>query len=371
MMLRAPWFGLFGRQLLRDVLVNTTLAMAAGLALFVAVDFVETGNLVRQDASFFDLFLLELYNMPLVVQQVGHLAAVVGTTSAVAALLRRGEVVAMLSAGAPPTVLLKPALLAGLLLAGGFATMTELVVPPARAEVTALRRELGLPVKNTDVLRRHQTWFRGRDRIFRVDDLVDPEGRTLAGVLVLDLREGHLRDRWDIDRLRFLSGRWIGEGIVRRRFRGDTLETTRMDRTELSLSESPEDFVQSIGAPDRMRYAALAAAVDARERLGQSVVIHRLELYRRHAHPLSILCAVILAVAMTMAISRRPSMAAALGAGGALGFGLWILDEVGLAVGSTSAISPLAAAHVGLTLVVTGAIAAWTRALRRGVADRG
>lgn len=369
MMLRAPWFGLFGRQLFRDILVNTTLAMAAGLALFVAVDFVETGNLVRQDASFFDLFLLELYNMPLVVQQVGHLAAVIGTTSAVAALLRRGEVVAILAAGAPPTVLLKPALLVGLLFAAGFACMTEWVLPAARAEVTALRRELGLPVKNTDVLRRHQTWFRGRERIFRVEDLVDPEGRTLAGVLVLDLKEGHLRDRWDIDRLRFEDGRWIGEGIVRRRFEGDALETTRLDRAELSLTESPKDFVQSIGAPDRMRYGALVAAVDARERLGQPVVAHRLELYRRHAHPLSILCAVILAVAMTLALSRRPSMAAALGAGGALGFGLWILDEVGLALGSTSAVSPEPAAHVGMTLVLVGAFAAWARALRRGVAD--
>src|SRR5688572_5314262 len=110
MMLRAPWFGLFGRQLVYEVARNAIVALSSGLALFIAVDFVEAGNFAKDDASLSSLLLLELYNLPLVIQQIGHLAAVIGATTAAAALLRRGEVVAMLSAGAPPSALLKPAM---------------------------------------------------------------------------------------------------------------------------------------------------------------------------------------------------------------------------------------------------------------------
>jgi LPS export ABC transporter permease LptG len=369
MMLRAPWLGLFGRQLVRDVARNSALALLSGLALFVAIDFVEAGNLVKEEAPFATLFWLELFNLPLVIQQVGHLAAVIGAATATATLLRRGEVVAMFAAGAPPSALLKPALIAGLGFAIGYAALTEWIVPPARAEVSALRRELGLPVKETEMLRRHQTWFRGKHEIYRVREMEDEEGRVLAGVTILDIEGGRLHDRWELERLVHRDGRWIGEGILRRTLEEDSLATSRVESAELDLGESPEDFVRSIGAPDRMRYGALRTAVDARERLGQPVVEHRLELYRRHAHPLSLLGAVMLAVAVALRISRKPSLAAALGAGAGLGFVLWILDEIGLALGSASAIAPLPASHAGLALVTSAAVFAWIRAFQRGVAD--
>jgi LPS export ABC transporter permease LptG len=368
MMLRAPWLGLFGRQLIRDVVRNAFLALLSGLALFVAVDFVETGNLVREDAPFSLLLRLEIYNLPLVVQQIGHLACVIGATTATAALLRRGEVVAMLAAGAPPTALLKPALIAGILFALGLAGLTELVLPHARSEVSAMRRELGLPVKEPE-LRRHQTWFRGKSEIYRVRDMEDEEGRVLAGVTILDVKAGRLRDRWDVERLIHRDGRWIGEGILRRKLDGETLSTSRMESSPLDVGESPEDFVQSIGAPDRMKYGPLRRAVHARERLGQPAIEHRLEMYRRHAQPLTVLLSVMLAVAVALRISRKPTLAGALAAGAAVGFVLWFLDEVGNALGSTSALPPEPAAHAGLALVGVAAVLAWIQAFRRGVAD--
>jgi LPS export ABC transporter permease LptG len=367
-MLRAPWLGLFGRQLIRDVARNSIIALSSGLALFIAVDFVEAGNLVREDAPFSLLLRLEIYNLPLVMQQIGHLACVIGATTATAALLRRGEVVAMLSAGAPPSALLKPALIAGTIFALALAALTEHVVPHARAEVSALRRELGLPVKEPE-LRRHQTWFRGKTEIYRVRDMEDEEGRVLAGVTILDVEGGRLSDRWDVERLVHRGGRWIGEGILRRKIEGQTLVTSRLASSLLDVGESPEDFVQSIGAPERMKYGALEAAVVARERLGQPAIEHRLELYRRHAQPLTLLLSVMLAVAVALRISRKPTLASALGAGAAVGFALWFLDEVGNALGSTSALAPEPAAHAGLALVAAGAAIAWIRAFQRGVAD--
>jgi LPS export ABC transporter permease LptG len=368
--LRSPWFGRFGRQLAREIARNTGLALLSGIALFVAIDFVEAGNMVKdENASFSAVLRLELFNLPLVIQEIGHLAAVIGASTATAALLRRGEVVAMFSAGAAPSVLMKPAFVTGLCFALAYGAMTEWIIPPARAEVSALRRELGLPDKDTELLRRHQTWFRGRREIYRVRGMEDEEGRVLAGVTILDIEDGRLRDRWELERLVHRDGRWIGEGILRRKLEGDALSTSRLPAAPLELIESPADFVRSIGAPDRMRYGALRSAVDARERLGQPAVEHRLEMYRRHAHPLALWCAVMLAVAAAIRISRKPSLAAALGVGACLGFGLWLADEIGLALGSTSALSPVIASHAGLLLVALAAMTAGIRAFRRGVSD--
>lgn len=361
--------GIFGRQVAKEIAVASLVALAGGLALFVAVDFVETSNQATADAALESVLRLELASLPLVALQIGQLAAAVGAAAATASLLRRNEIVAMLAAGAHPRILLWPAILAGAVFAGLHAAVTEWVAPAARAEILALRAELGLPVKSREQLEKRQTWFRGEGRLLRVQEIVDRDGTILSGVLILAISEGHLEERIDLARLEHDGHGWIGRDVVRRRFSGGELSTSRAEEAPIDVAETPRDFIRIIGSPDRMTYAALADAIGARERLGHSAAEHRLELYRRHAAPLELVLALVLSVAMILRTSRRPSMAVALAAGAGIGFGLWLFGEVSLALGSTAALTPEVAAHGGTALAAAAAAFAWIVAFRRGVAD--
>jgi LPS export ABC transporter permease LptG len=367
---RAPWVGLFARQVMRDIAMHVSIAVAGAVTLFISIDSVEAVNRALSRATFADMVRLQLYNIPAVVQQFATVCVLIGTMTALAALLRRQEIVAMFSAGGAPSLILKPALLAGALMALGYAALTEWVAPIARAQVSAARRRLGLPIPPSDLLGSSRTWFHGEDRVYRVQTLEDPSGHVLGKVLMLRVENGRLLDRWDVERLAYDEGRWIGEGILARHFGGieDTaIKTERIPSAPLRLEEEPEDFVRSIGAPERLHYVQLAAATRARERLGQPATAHRLELYRRHAYPASLLIAVVLAAAVALRLGRKPSISASLGVGALLGFVMWIMDEIALALGSSAAVPASVAAHMPLLFVACAAGIAWPFVMRWGM----
>lgn len=364
---RAPFLGIFGRLVLKEALVHVGLALLAGLVLFIAIDSVETGNVMEGKGSALDLLLLEVYNAPLVYQQLAVFAALVGSATAVSSLVRRGEVVAIFSAGGPPGAVGRPALLAGLTLGLFYAAVAEWIAPPARAELSATRRRLGLPAAGADAVRRGQSWFRGRDLFYRVGALEDQAGRTLGSVLMLRLVEGRLVDRWDVERLRYDGEGWIAEGYVHRALAADDLTTERADERRLTLDELPEDFVVSVAAPHRLPYRALLSTLKTRERLGQPAIEHRVELWRRHTLPLLSILAVLLGAGVGLRLGRKPTFAGALGAGAALGFFVWLLDEVSVALAQGAALSPGIAAHLAVVVLACLVTGTWWVAARRGI----
>lgn len=364
---RTPWLGFFGRQIVRDVLVHVAIATCAGIALYTMIDGAEKANQALRKATAKDLLLLELAGLPVVYQLIAPFAALVGSLTAMAALARRQELVVMLAAGGSPLAFLKPALIAGLLLAGLYASITEWVVPPSRTMKTAVSRRLGLSTRSTDVLRAGRMWFKGKDRIYRVEDLEDEHGRALGGVMMLTVDRGRLIERIDAERLTHDGTSWLAFGVLTRRFDNAGIVTSSVASATMDLFERPEDFVRSVGAPDRLPLVRLYESTLARERLGQPSTEHRLELYRRFGHPLSIWLAVALGAGLALALGRRPGLALALGAGVGLGFTLWLVDEMSLALASAAALAPDVAAQLGPQLVLIGTLYVWLRALFRGV----
>jgi LPS export ABC transporter permease LptG len=356
---RAPWLGLFGRVILRAIAIQTALAAAAGIVLFLAVDSVEVFNKSPDEASAIDLLLLQLWSVPAVLQQIAALVVLIGTSSAIVGLVRRGEVGAVLAAGGSPMVVLRPAFVAGGVLAIAYASFVEWVGPKARAESYALRRKLGLPAGASELQGQAFRWFGGADYTFRVDVLEDADGALLGGVLVLRLGGGKLLERWDLDRLRFEGDRWVGENGLYRRFSGESeVESRTFERTDLPLPERPEDFARSIGTPEQLPYFSLVETTRARERLAQPTTLHRFELYRRHAYPIALWAAVLLGASLAMILGKRASLGLGLAAGATAGFGFWVLDELGVTLGNTGALSPEISAHLAAgALMAAGAVA--------------
>jgi lipopolysaccharide export system permease protein len=368
---RSPALGLFGRQVIRDVAVHIAIALGASVTLFITIDSVEAVNRALSRATVTDMVKLQLFNVPAVLQQFAVFCALVGATNAIAALLRRGEIVAVLSAGASASLILKPALIAGLVIGLGYAALTEWIAPPARAEVSAARRRLGLPAQSTDTIDTNRAWFRGEDLVYRIGAIEDAKGRVLGGVLILRLSDGRLIERFDVERLRYTEEGWIGETILHRKLEGDdAIVTERIARAPVALREAPEDFVSRIGAPDRLPYGQLVEATRARERFGQPAVQHRIELYRRIAYPFALAIAVVLGAAIALRTGRRPSIARGLGVGALFGFVLWLGDEIGVSLGAAGAIGAGPAAHAMPFLASSLGLLAWAICERRGIRER-
>jgi lipopolysaccharide export LptBFGC system permease protein LptF len=283
--------------------------------------------------------------------------------------VRRLEIAAMFAAGASPLALAKPIVIAGLIAASAYAVAVETLVPPTAGRTHEVRRRMGLPGETRPG---RNSWFKGSNRLYRVQSLDDPTGARLRDVLVLELDAGRLIRRWDIAMLSYDEGRWVGSNVIQRDLRpgkGSGMQTVDSASAQMDLRERPEDFVTNIAAPSRLSYRMLARTTEARERLGRPALEHRIELYRRHATPVIVLLTMLVAGAVAMVLGRRQTLAGALGAGAAVGFSAWIMQELFRLVGTAGALSAGLATHSVVALLVVAAVTGWVRVVRRGVAE--
>ncbi len=286
----------------------------------------------------------------------------IGAATGISGFFRRQEMGAMMAAGAGPTMLLKAGVVLGIVCALVYGAVTEWVVPHARAQVASLKRTVGLGHRIRG--EKQQKWFRGQDRIFRVEALGDPGAHTLLGVLILHTQGGRIRDRWELDRMVYEDQSWRASGLTHIHFEDEALKTTRSTTEVFSLPEVPSDFLHSVGIPGHLSFRTLYRSTLARERLGQPSTLHRLELYRRLTLPITLALAVALVAGLLFLLPFHPTTAQAMGIGATLGFFVWILDELARALGSTSALPPWAAGQVGLAAIAVSAGWTWFRTLR-------
>ena len=158
------------------------------------------------------------------------------------------------------------------------------------------------------------------------------------------------------------EGGWVGSDVVRRDLRPDDgagMRTVHAASAPLALQEQPADFVTNIAAPSRLSYRVLARTTEARERLGRPALEHRIELYRRHATPAIVLLAMLVAGSVAMMLGRRQTLAGALGAGAAIGFSAWILQELFRLVGAAGALSAEVSTHAVVALLTVAATMGW------------
>lgn len=182
----APWLGHFARQLIADVLIHVAIATCAGTVLFLVVDFVEVGNRARDTATAKDFALLSLYSVPTILKLIMPVSAPIGALTAISAQMRKLEIAAFFASGAPPAAVLKPLMISGVLLAAGYASVIEFMIPPSSAKTNVIRQRMGLPYANS--MWGRNGWYKGTNQLYRVRTLAKSDASELKSVLMLRVR---------------------------------------------------------------------------------------------------------------------------------------------------------------------------------------
>ncbi|MBI4821257.1 MAG: LptF/LptG family permease [Deltaproteobacteria bacterium] len=362
--------GTFGRRILVEVLLASALASLAFVTLLAVVELVELGNHMGvSDPSGLDVLKLVVFGIPRLLKDVVAVGAPIGAASAIGAFVRRSEMGAFFSAGAPPLRVLIPLAASAGVVAIAHGVLVDRLVPTTSSEVRALRERLGIR-RGIGVNREEdETWFRSGQRLAHVRARLDQQGRKLQGVTILSAKEGHLLDRTDARALVRAGNEWIGRGVVTRAFAGSSISTTRSATQAVDFVETPEDLVRKVAAPGQLSYAELIASVAARERVGRSAFEHRFELHARFTTPLSIGLAMLLASSFALRASRKQTLALGLLLGASAGFSAWFLVEVARALATARAIHPGAAAWLVPILLLAAFASAWRRVVRLGIGE--
>lgn len=334
------------RYLLRHFLRILTLTLAACVGIYLLVDFFEkAGDFIEHHASATQYLSYLLNSIPLICIQVAPLAVLMSTVLTLGGLGRSNEITAMRACGLSLWRIIRPMLLAVLLICAGYLLVNEFLAPLNTRQLTRLL-DYQLQGKPEPSFNSDRIWYRDDHSIINVA-LALPEKQLLQGITVFELDDNfRLRHRLQIGTAHYSNGSWQVASVRRRTFdprSGDLESTSVLSDQALDLGRTPADFVRA--AEQHGLKNALDLWRSCRKLSAEGFDITRLEvdLQTRLAAPFACLIMAFLGVPFSLGRGRGSSIALGIGLSLAVGVGYFLLQSLALAFGYSGALPPLTA----------------------------
>jgi lipopolysaccharide export system permease protein len=196
--------------------------------------------------------------------------------------------------------------------------------------------------------RQTQIWYRSSDtRFFRMA-LLDPVGKSMEGLTVLDIsRDFRLVERLDARSAQWSSAGWqLTDGVFRRVGPQNRITSEMFDSRLLPMPEHIDDFIQVQNAPDTMSFMELRAYVARLRDGGHRVTRYLVQLYAKLSFPLVHLIMALVAIPFALVSPRSGGRAMGIGVAIVIAAGYWVVHSVAIAFAQAD--------------LLPAALAAWT-----------
>lgn len=354
--------GRLERYVIGRMLVGVTAALAVISAVVLLIQFVELSSQVgtRTDAGPNAIFWLTLLRAPALIQILLPFCFLFGCLGAFVGLNRRSELVAMRAAGISAWRFILPsaagAFVCGVLAVGALNPLSAALNGQFEAERARLMKGY-LGDQPEDI------WLRQGDAKSQV--VIHARGKdTRAGVVTLKgvtlfiyerNAEGLLqfRRRLEATEATLLPGFWRLRN-VREATAGAS--SIRSDTLSIRSNLEPEAAVERLASPEAISFWRLPTAIRLTEQAGFSANSYRLRFQQLLATPLLFAAMCILAAVFSLRLVRLGGLAGLAGAGVALGFLMFFVNQFAGALGKADILPLFAAAWAPAVLALLAGI---------------
>ena len=346
------------RYLLREFAVYFGYGLAAGAALFLVIDFVETmDRIVAIKPPLSALLEHYGYRIPAALHQAMPVIVLIAIVFLFMELTRHHELTALKAAGVSLYRISRPVLLMAVGLSAGSLIFQETLLPLLNARGEAVDRTAIRGEAPRHLARYVQWWYRTSESGFVRVDLLDPMRRDMHGVTFLDLDgDFHLVRRLDTPHVRLTPAGWaISEG-VQRVFDGQVATVSTMAPSVLALPTVLEDLTALQGTPAALTFRELRAYIKRLEDSGHAVTPYLVPLYAKLAFPLTTIVLAVLGIACALRWPTRGRVAA-VAVAVIIVMGHWVANAMALSLGKAELLSPMLA--VWAANAVGGGLGVW------------
>ena len=337
------------RYLIRQYLIYLGIGTVIGAVLIGVVDLLQTlDRFLRIKPPFTTILEHFVYRLPGELYKGLPMIVLIATVFLFLSLTRQRELDAFKAAG----ISLYRASLPILLVAGAISVLAvafqEIVLPDINAKSDEVDR-----VKIRGQLPRHlqrqtQIWYRSSDtRFFRMA-LLDPVGKSMEGLTVLDIsRDFRMEERLDARAAQWSAEGWqLTDGVFRRVGPQNRVTSEMFDSRLLAMPEHIDDFIQLQNAPDTMSYLELRAYVARLRDGGHRVTRYLVQLYSKLSFPLVHVIMALVAIPFALVSPRSGGRAMGIGVAIVIAVGYWVVHSIALAFAQAD--------------LLPAALAAWT-----------
>jgi LPS export ABC transporter permease LptG/LPS export ABC transporter permease LptF len=337
------------RYLIRQYLLFLGIGTMVGAVLIAVVDLLQTlDRFLRAKPPLATILEHFLYRMPAELYKGLPMIVLIATVFLFLSLTRQRELDAFKAAG----ISLYRASLPVLLVAGAISVLAVIFQETALPDINAKAEEVDR-VKIRGQLPRHlqrqtQIWYRSSDtRFFRMA-LLDPAGKSMEGLTVLEInRNFRLVERLDARTAQWTPEGWqLSDGVFRRVGAQNRVSSELFDSRLLPMAEHIDDFIQVQNAPDTMSFFELRAYVTRLREGGHHVTRYLVQLYSKLSFPLVHVIMALVAIPFALVSPRSGGRAMGIGVAIVIAVGYWIVHSVALAFAQAD--------------LLPAALAAWT-----------
>jgi LPS export ABC transporter permease LptG/LPS export ABC transporter permease LptF len=337
------------RYLIRQYLLFLGVGTLVGAVLVGVVDLLQTlDRFLRAKPPFTVILEHFLYRMPGELYKGLPMIVLIATVFLFLSLTRQRELDAFKAAG----ISLYRASLPVLLVAGGISVLAVLFQEIALPDINAKAEEVDR-VKIRGQLPRHlqrqtQIWYRSSDtRFFRMA-LLDPGGKSMEGLTVVEISpDFRLLERLDARIAQWTPEGWqLTDGVFRRVGPQNRVSSELFDSRLLPLPEHIDDFIQVQNAPDTMSFLELRAYVARLREGGHRVTRYLVQLYSKLSFPLVHVIMALVAIPFALVSPRTGGRAMGIGVAIVIAVGYWVVHSVAVAFAQAD--------------LLPAALAAWT-----------
>jgi len=337
------------RYLVRQYLIFLGIGTGIGAVLVLVVDLLNTlDRFLRSKPPFFTILEHFLYRLPGELYKGMPMVVLIATVFLFLSLTRQRELDALKAAG----VSLYRASLPILLVAGLISVLAVVFQETALPDINAKADEVDR-VKIRGQLPRHlqrqtQIWYRSSDtRFFRMA-LLDPVGRSMEGLTVLEISpDFRLMERLDARTALWTPEGWqLADGVLRRVGAQNRITSEPFATRLVPMSENIDDFIQVQNAPDTMSFLELRAYVTKLRESGRRVNRYLVQLYSKLSFPLVHVIMALVAIPFALVSPRSGGRAMGIGVAIVIAVGYWVVHSVAIAFAQAD--------------LLPAALAAWT-----------
>jgi LPS export ABC transporter permease LptF/LPS export ABC transporter permease LptG len=337
------------RYLIRQYLLFLGIGTLVGTVLIAVVDLLQTlDRFLRTKPPFTTILEHFLYRMPGELYKGLPMIVLIATVFLFLSLTRQRELDALKAAG----ISLYRASLPIFLVAAGISVMAVVFQEAALPDINAKAEEVDR-VKIRGQLPRHlqrqtQIWYRSADTRFLRMALLDPVGKSMEGLMVLDISpDFRLVDRLDARSAQWMPEGWrLTDGVYRHIGPQNRVTSELFDARVVAMPEHIDDFIQVQNAPETMSFLELRAYVSRLREGGHRVNRYLVQLYSKLSFPLVHVIMALVAIPFALVSPRSGGRAMGIGVAIVIAAGYWVVHSVALAFAQAD--------------LLPAALAAWT-----------
>jgi lipopolysaccharide export system permease protein len=238
-----------------------------------------------------------------------------------------------------------PILIVSLLVSGFVFLLGEFVVSPSLNRLDYVY-EVKIKGENSSEYQQKNIWVKtGRNQIWSISKFI-PRKMKMEDVVVFSLNgDNSLRMRVDAATVLKEDGKWKFRSAFVRTFSGGRITSTQVfDDVTLPLNIDLTDLKTDFSRPERMSFRELREKVRKRRSVGLQSNAMATDMHSKLSYPLSSLVMALLGIPFSLGWERGGKLAWGIVLGITISALYWIMFFVGVSLGHSGLLPPLAAA---------------------------